>query len=114
MVHPLWTLPSGLCDADESCQRFMERCLPECFYKLLNNGAVRRWGLEIQEGVFNMLDLLTNLVIVRLKHGPVPETLLKNVYALVCCSRDCHDGSCIKILQLCNSRSNFHNLFVSS
>ncbi|KAK8401660.1 hypothetical protein O3P69_001054 [Scylla paramamosain] len=72
----------GLCDADESCQRFMERCLPECFHKLLNNGAVRRWGMEIQEGVFNMLDLLTNLVIVRLKHGPVPETLLKNVYAL--------------------------------
>lgn len=72
----------GLCDADESCQRFMERCLPECFHKLLNNGAVRRWGLEIQEGVFNMLDLLTNLVIVRLKHGPVPETLLKNVYAV--------------------------------
>ena len=73
----------GLCDADESCQRFMERCLPECFHKLLNNGAVRRWGLEIQEGVFNMLDLLTNLVIVRLKHGPVPETLLKKVYTVV-------------------------------
>ncbi|KAG0716391.1 Ubiquitin carboxyl-terminal hydrolase 24 [Chionoecetes opilio] len=59
----------------------MERCLPECFHKLLNNGAVRRWGMEIQEGIFNMVDLLTNLVIVRLKHGPVPETLLKNVYA---------------------------------
>ncbi|XP_068228806.1 LOW QUALITY PROTEIN: ubiquitin carboxyl-terminal hydrolase 24-like [Palaemon carinicauda] len=72
----------GLCDADESCHRFLERCLPECFQKLLANGAVRRWGPEIQEGVFNMLDLLTNLVIVRLKHGPVPETLLKNIYAL--------------------------------
>lgn len=66
----------------------MERCLPECFSKLLKNGAVRRWGLEIQEGVFNMLDLLTNLVIVRLKHGPVPETLLKNVYAEVGYSSD--------------------------
>ncbi|XP_071548346.1 ubiquitin carboxyl-terminal hydrolase 24-like isoform X1 [Panulirus ornatus] len=72
----------GLCDADESCQHFMDRCLPECFHKLLANGAVRKWGLEIQEGVFNMLDLLTNLVIARLKHGPVPEALLKNVYAL--------------------------------
>lgn len=72
----------GLCDVDESCHRFMDRCLPECFHKLLANGAVRRWGLEIQEGVFNMLDLLTNLVIVRLKHGPVPEALLKDVYAL--------------------------------
>ncbi|KAG7165384.1 Ubiquitin carboxyl-terminal hydrolase 24-like 1 [Homarus americanus] len=72
----------GLCDADESCHRFMDRCLPECFHKLLANGAVRRWGLEIQEGVFNMLDLLTNLVIVRLKHGSVPEALLKDVFAL--------------------------------
>ncbi|XP_069185948.1 ubiquitin carboxyl-terminal hydrolase 24 isoform X1 [Procambarus clarkii] len=72
----------GLCDVDESCHRFMDRCLPECFHKLLANGAVRRWGLEIQEGVFNMLDLLTSLVIVRLKHGPVPEALLKDVYAL--------------------------------
>lgn len=72
----------GLCDADESCQRFMERCLPECFQKLLANGAVRRWGPEIQEGVFNLLDLLTNLVIARLKQGPIPEALLKNSYAL--------------------------------
>ncbi|KAK4305331.1 hypothetical protein Pmani_022773 [Petrolisthes manimaculis] len=72
----------GLCDADESCQRFLERCLPECFNKLLNNGAVRRWGLEIQEGVFTMLDLLTNLIIVRLKRGPIPENILKNTYTL--------------------------------
>lgn len=74
----------GLCDADESCQRFLERCLPECFNKLLNNGAVRRWGLEIQEGVFTMLDLLTNFIIVRLKRGPIPENILKNTYTLVC------------------------------
>ncbi|KAK7081025.1 Ubiquitin carboxyl-terminal hydrolase 24 [Halocaridina rubra] len=72
----------GLCDADESCHRFVERCLPECFQKLLANGAVRRWGPEIQEGVFNMLDLLTNFVIIRLKHGPVPENLLKNTFSL--------------------------------
>lgn len=63
----------------------MERCLPECFQKLLANGAVRRWGPEIQEGVFNLLDLLTNLVIARLKQGPIPEALLKNSYALVSC-----------------------------
>ncbi|CAL4091223.1 unnamed protein product, partial [Meganyctiphanes norvegica] len=70
----------GLCDADESCQRFLERCLPECFHKLLSSGAVRRWGPDIQDGVFNMLDLLINFVIVRLKQGPVPENLLYQTF----------------------------------
>ncbi|XP_076051171.1 ubiquitin carboxyl-terminal hydrolase 24-like isoform X2 [Oratosquilla oratoria] len=82
-LHAAATLAAeGLCEVDESCQRFMERCLPECFRKLLSSGAVRRWSPEVQEGVFTMLDLLTALVLARLKHPPIPENLLKNTYAL--------------------------------
>lgn len=73
----------GLCEADETCQRFLEKCLPECFQKLLNSLAVRRWGSDIQEGVLNMIDLLIDIIIARLRKGSLPEDLLRNSLSLV-------------------------------
>ncbi|XP_064624443.1 ubiquitin carboxyl-terminal hydrolase 24-like isoform X2 [Lineus longissimus] len=66
----------GLCDADDNCVRFLDRCMPECFQKLLTAGAVHRWGTDIQEGVYTMLQLLVDLVAARLLHKPVPIGLL--------------------------------------
>ena len=71
-----------MCELDEPCQIFLDRCLPECTQKLLGSGAVRRWSPEIQEGVFVMLDLLTDLVIARLEKGSIPDMLLRH-YAVV-------------------------------
>ncbi|XP_015922706.1 ubiquitin carboxyl-terminal hydrolase 24 [Parasteatoda tepidariorum] len=65
----------GLCEVHENCRRFIERVLPEAFKKLLTSGAVRNWGLDVQEGVRSMLHLFINLVTTRLKSDPVPETL---------------------------------------
>lgn len=45
------------------------------FFQLLTSGAVRSWGLDVQEGVLAMLHLFINLTTARLKHDPVPEVL---------------------------------------
>ncbi|GIY96412.1 ubiquitin carboxyl-terminal hydrolase 24 [Caerostris extrusa] len=57
-----------------------EESLGKCLIsatQLAEEGAVRNWGLDIQEGVRTMLHLLVNLVTARLKSDPVPEMLLQ-------------------------------------
>lgn len=54
--------------------------------QLLTSGAVRSWGLDVQEGVRCMLHLFINLITARLKHDPVPEVLcqvLEKVFIIV-------------------------------
>ncbi|KAJ8306054.1 hypothetical protein KUTeg_016599 [Tegillarca granosa] len=67
---------ANIADSDEHCTRFMERCMPESFQKLMTSAAVHRWSTDIQEGIFNMLQLFIDLVVARLQHQPVPVTLL--------------------------------------
>ncbi|XP_065183511.1 ubiquitin carboxyl-terminal hydrolase 24-like [Sycon ciliatum] len=71
----------GLAEEDENCVRFTSRCLPESFEKLHKSSAVQRWAKDIQEGIFDMTDLLMELVAARLKHGATPVNLL-NVLAV--------------------------------
>ncbi|KAK2704726.1 ubiquitin carboxyl-terminal hydrolase 24-like [Artemia franciscana] len=71
----------GLHEADENCRRFVERCLPESMRKLLDSHAVKRWGGEIQRGIYTMLELFIDFLVPRLKHDPVPNQLL-NILAL--------------------------------
>ncbi|KAL3047471.1 hypothetical protein OYC64_021639 [Pagothenia borchgrevinki] len=66
----------GLADADENCKRFIDRCMPEAFKKLLTSSAVHKWGTEIHEGIYNMLMLLVELVAERVKQDPVPVGLM--------------------------------------
>ncbi|XP_044286407.1 ubiquitin carboxyl-terminal hydrolase 24 isoform X3 [Varanus komodoensis] len=66
----------GLSDSDENCRRFMDRCMPEAFKKLLTSSAVHKWGTEIHEGIYNMLMLLVDLVAERVKQDPIPVGLL--------------------------------------
>lgn len=66
----------GLSEADENCRRFMDRALPECFKKLLTTQAVHRWGPEIHDGIYDMLQLVLELIVARLKYKPVPFGLL--------------------------------------
>uniref|UniRef100_A0AAY5EM52 UBA domain-containing protein n=1 Tax=Electrophorus electricus TaxID=8005 RepID=A0AAY5EM52_ELEEL len=66
----------GLADADENCKRFMDRCMPEAFKKLLTSSAVHKWGTEIHEGIYNMLMLLVDLVAERVKQDPIPTGLM--------------------------------------
>ncbi|XP_034559403.1 ubiquitin carboxyl-terminal hydrolase 24 isoform X7 [Notolabrus celidotus] len=66
----------GLADADENCKRFIDRCMPEAFKKLLTSSAVHKWGTEIHEGIYNMLMLLVELVAERVKQDPVPVNLM--------------------------------------
>uniref|UniRef100_A0A3P9KIM4 Ubiquitin carboxyl-terminal hydrolase 24 n=1 Tax=Oryzias latipes TaxID=8090 RepID=A0A3P9KIM4_ORYLA len=69
-------LARHLADADENCKRFMDRCMPEAFKKLLTSSAVHKWGTEIHEGIYNMLMLLVELVAERVKQDPVPVNLM--------------------------------------
>ena len=50
--------------------------------QLLTSGAVHRWGREIQDGIYDMLQLLIDLVATRVQHLPVPIDLLE-ILALV-------------------------------
>ena len=45
-------------------------------YQLLTSPAVHRWGPEIQEGIYDMVQLLVDLVAIRLQHEPIPLDLL--------------------------------------
>uniref|UniRef100_A0A4W4HLH8 Ubiquitin carboxyl-terminal hydrolase 24 n=1 Tax=Electrophorus electricus TaxID=8005 RepID=A0A4W4HLH8_ELEEL len=60
----------------ENCKRFMDRCMPEAFKKLLTSSAVHKWGTEIHEGIYNMLMLLVDLVAERVKQDPIPTGLM--------------------------------------
>jgi len=46
------------------------------------SAAVHRWGIDIQEGIFDMLQLLIDLIATRLRYEPVPIDLL-HVLAMV-------------------------------
>ena len=46
--------------------KFHDRILPEAFRKLLASHATQRWGQEIQEGVYDMLEIFIDLVVTRL------------------------------------------------
>ncbi|XP_064477292.1 ubiquitin carboxyl-terminal hydrolase 24-like isoform X2 [Ornithodoros turicata] len=72
----------GNCENNSDCVRFMESCMPESFRKLLTTLAVRNWSPDVQEGVYNMLLLLVDLVVERLGYDPVPENLLLHVLCM--------------------------------
>lgn len=72
----------GLMDAHDHCVKFHERVLPEAFRKLLTSNAIQRWQLEIQEGIYDMLQLFIDLILARIKTEPVPVGLL-NILATV-------------------------------
>lgn len=63
-------------DEDANCVRFMDRALPESFEKLLCSQAVRKWGTDIHEGVFNMIQLFVDFAAYRLTYEPVPQKIL--------------------------------------
>ncbi|CAL1529935.1 unnamed protein product [Lymnaea stagnalis] len=69
-------MEAGLAESDEHCKRFIDRCMPEAFNKLLTSNAVHKWGIEIQEGIFNMLGLLIELVVASLKQPTVHPILM--------------------------------------
>lgn len=64
-------------ESDENCVSFVQRCLPEAIRKLMTSNAVHRWGLEIHEGIYNMLQMVVDLVAARLKYKPIPIELLE-------------------------------------
>ncbi|XP_065904481.1 ubiquitin carboxyl-terminal hydrolase 24-like isoform X2 [Dysidea avara] len=63
--------------SDEQCISFMERTLPDAFYKLLAHDAVLRWDQTIYEGIHDMCNLLVEMIAVGLRHKPVPIKMLE-------------------------------------
>jgi ubiquitin carboxyl-terminal hydrolase 9/24 len=61
---------------DSECRKFIDRVMPEAFRKLLTSNATFRWHTEIQEGIYNMLELFIDLILARLPHAPVPVSML--------------------------------------
>ena len=61
---------------DADCRKFLDSVLPEAFKKLLTSNATSKWQTNVQEGIYNMLELFIDLVLVRLPSPSVPTTLL--------------------------------------
>ncbi|XP_063283711.1 ubiquitin carboxyl-terminal hydrolase 24 isoform X2 [Pelobates fuscus] len=76
LIASTYLAKNGLSDSDENCKRFMDRCMPEAFKKLLTSSAVHKWGTEIHEGIYNMLMLLVDLAAERIKQEPIPTGIL--------------------------------------
>ncbi|KAM8930374.1 ubiquitin carboxyl-terminal hydrolase 24 isoform 2-T2 [Pelodytes ibericus] len=76
LIASTYLAKNGISDSDENCKRFMDRCMPEAFKKLLTSSAVHKWGTEIHEGIYNMLMLLVDLVAERIKQDPIPAGLM--------------------------------------
>lgn len=72
----------GLASTDENCQRFIDRCMPECFDKLLKSSAVHRWALDVQEGIHEMLHLFIDLLIATLEKSTQPPVGMLKVLAM--------------------------------
>ncbi|XP_067939475.1 ubiquitin carboxyl-terminal hydrolase 24-like [Watersipora subatra] len=62
MFAAIKLLKEGKAGNDELCSKFLNQCLPESFKKLLNSQAIFRWSSEIQEGVYDMMLILMDLV----------------------------------------------------
>ncbi|CAF4112559.1 unnamed protein product [Rotaria sp. Silwood2] len=70
---------AGTADQDKNCVKFMEDLIPEAFRKLQCSHPVNNWALEIQSGVFEMIELLIDLIAARLSYAPVPVKLLETL-----------------------------------
>jgi len=51
--------------------------------QLLTSQAVNRWAFDIQEGIYDMVELFVDLMAYRMKHEPIPTDLLQTL-AMVC------------------------------
>ncbi|UJR14109.1 hypothetical protein I4U23_001105 [Adineta vaga] len=69
----------GKLDSNADCKQFTEAIVPEAFRKLHTTQSVFSWPHEIQMGIFNMTELLVDLVGIRLRYAPVPITLLNTL-----------------------------------
>nr|CAB3267565.1 ubiquitin carboxyl-terminal hydrolase 48-like [Phallusia mammillata] len=67
----------GLLNQDDNCTRFLDRCMPECFTKLLTSNAVQKWLTDVQEGIHEMLLLFIDLVVARMQFDPLPISMLQ-------------------------------------
>ncbi|UJR13683.1 hypothetical protein I4U23_000695 [Adineta vaga] len=73
---------AGTADQDEHCKKFMEILIPDAFRKLQCSHHVNNWGVEVQLGVFDMVELLVDLIAARLSYSPVPVQLLETLAIL--------------------------------
>ncbi|CAF1099925.1 unnamed protein product [Rotaria sp. Silwood1] len=73
---------AGIADQDEHCKKFMEILIPDAFRKLQCSHHVNNWGVEVQLGVFDMVQLLIDLIAARLSYFPVPIQLLETLAIL--------------------------------
>ncbi|CAF2060526.1 unnamed protein product, partial [Rotaria magnacalcarata] len=72
----------GIADQDEHCKKFMEILIPAAFQKLQCSDLVNSWPAMVQLGVFDMMQLLVDLIAARLAYSPVPTQLLETLAIL--------------------------------
>lgn len=54
-------------------------------FQLQNSNYVNNWAVEIQNGVFDMVNLLVDLIAARLSYSPIPVRLLETLAILFNC-----------------------------
>ncbi|KAF2363147.1 Peptidase C19 ubiquitin carboxyl-terminal hydrolase [Trinorchestia longiramus] len=80
------------CMSEAGCRRFLDELLPECFQKLMDAGAVRRWTADVQEGVLDMAEMLLDLSVVTLQ----------------CSSMQPHPGVLSSLAEIFTPKNEFH------
>ena len=55
---------------------------PSSCFQLQCSHYVNNWGIEVQSGVFDMVELLVDLIAARLSYSPVPVQLLETIAVL--------------------------------
>ena len=73
---------SSSLEEDADCQKFLNCVMPEAFKKLLTSNATAKWHSEIQEGIFNMVELFIDMCLVRLPQEPLIPISVLNTLAL--------------------------------
>ena len=64
---------------DKDCRKFLDSVMPEAFKKLVSSNATAKWSREIQEGIYQMLELFVDLIIVLLPQEKVPLKALETL-----------------------------------
>ncbi|CAF0766704.1 unnamed protein product [Didymodactylos carnosus] len=67
----------GIINQDRHCTYFINSLVPQIFHHLLTTDPYRNPGGEVAKNIFNILEILIDLIAARLSYFPVPVNLLE-------------------------------------
>jgi ubiquitin carboxyl-terminal hydrolase 9/24 len=94
----------------ENVKRFMDRVIPEVYRKLLDSQPVQKWNFDIQQGVYNMTNLVLELIVYRIFQAGVPDILLNTLSLIFNSESIFHNKNHLKVWDKSKYLEAFGNL----